>query len=188
MIKQFEGANDSYTERKKVDPIPVGCYVANIVGVDNMSNQWGDSLVLSVDVTEGEFAGYYKKRLAADKESFGDATFKGRYRLKIPVGDGTEADTWNVNKFNRMLGAVTASNAAFKWNWNEQALIGKSIGIVIREFEWAMNGDHGFSTEIGGVCSVADARKNVLRLKPRLLKEKAKPAETFVSTNEEVPF
>lgn len=188
MIKSFNGASDSYA--KKTDPVPVGSYVGMIKAASVEKTKFGtDVLLLEFDITEGEQAGYYAKRLAADRADNPEAKTKGVYRLNLPVGDGSEKDGWAINKFNKMLGSVAASNAGFKWAWDEKTLVGKTVGFVYRDREWEFEGRTGFTTEVGMLCSADDARKNKIQLKPRLLANKPAPALAgFAATNEEVPF
>lgn len=190
MIKQFNGASAEYNS-ERFEPVPVGSYVARITGARLETDKQGaELLAVAVDIAEGDYAGYYKKRFDADRKTDPSAKFKGVVRYYIPTGDGSERDGWNVNKFNRLLGAVTASNAGFVWNWNEQSLIGKAVGLVYRPREWEFNGKSGMTTEIGMLCSVDDARKGKITLKPRMLNKTATPAASaaFKETVEELPF
>ena len=49
--------------------------------------------------------------------------------------EGYEAGTTNP-KFKGLITSVEESNGSFKFNWDEQTLVGKKVGIVFREEEF----------------------------------------------------
>lgn len=191
-MNKIDGVKPEYIT--KTEPVPVGCYVGQIIGVKIESSSCGDYLALAVDITEGEYAGYYNKRYENDKKLAKDGEvpkFKGSFRLTIPVGDGSEKDVWAINRFNRTLGAVEKSNLGYNWNWDEKTLVGKKVGLVFREREWEFNGKTGMTTEIGMICTVDDAKENKITMSPRLLdasKTRTSATAGVKETDEELPF
>ena len=61
--------------------LPVGGYVLKILDVKYQENKWGDVILLSFDINEGEqkdfFARNYKNQTGEDKK------WKGTYRLRV---------------------------------------------------------------------------------------------------------
>lgn len=42
------------------DRLPVGGYVLKILNVAYQGNDWGDAIILSFDIAEGEFKGFFE--------------------------------------------------------------------------------------------------------------------------------
>ena len=52
------------------------------------------------------------------------------------VANGEEAVQALIEKFKAMIEAVEQTNNGFRWTWDEQKLVGKGIGMVLREEEY----------------------------------------------------
>lgn len=66
-------------------------------------------------------------------------------RVWLPVDDGSEKDE---NAKRALKGAITSfekSNPGYTWNWDEKSLVGKSVGIMMRNEEWEYNGKRGWA-------------------------------------------
>ena len=162
------------------ETLPVGAYIAKILDVKEVPYDWGNALIISFDITEGEhkdfFANDYKANANEDKK------WRGTYRLNVPKDDGTEQDDWTKNTFNRAMYAVEASNKGYAWNWDEKTLKGKSVGVLFRNFEWKMNDKTGWSTQCGMLLAVDDVRNGKFKpMKDKPLKNK--PATATPSNN-----
>ncbi len=192
-------AFDGYKAEKPVgakENMPIGAYIAKILEAKEVEYSWGNVLVISFDVTEGEhkdfFANDYKAQTNEDKK------WRGTYRLNIPKDDGTEQDGWTKNTFNSAMYAVEASNKGYAWAWDEKTLKGKSVGVLFRNFEWEINGKTGWSTECGMLLAVDDVRNSKFKpMKDKPLKNKttstgngAFSGSSFseISPEEELPF
>lgn len=195
-MKQFNGFNAAHnvTPNEGQERLPVGSYVCKILSAccETMTNG-NECLIISFDVAEGEHAGYYTKKYEAAKDAYPDAKYKGTYRIFAPSGDGSEKDGWTLNRFNKDIGAIEDSNNGFKWAWNEAALKGKTVGVVMRDREWEYNGNFGTMTEPAFLCSAESARAGLRKAKPKLLKKSASPASSatagfYETTSEELPF
>ncbi len=192
-------AFDGYKAEKPVgakENMPIGAYIAKILEAKEVEYSWGNVLVISFDVTEGEhkdfFANDYKAQTNEDKK------WRGTYRLNIPKDDGTEQDGWTKNTFNSAMYAIEASNKGYAWAWDEKTLKGKSVGVLFRNFEWEINGKTGWSTECGMLLAVEDVRNGKFKpMKDKALKNKSGAAQTNgnsfssfaeVPEEEELPF
>ena len=184
-MKAYEG----YKAEKPVgakENMPIGAYIAKILEAKEVEYSWGNVLVISFDVTEGEhkdfFANDYKAQTNEDKK------WRGTYRLNIPKDDGTEQDGWTKNTFNSAMYAIEASNKGYAWAWDEKTLKGKSVGVLFRNFEWEINGKTGWSTECGMLLAVDDARNGKFKpMKDKPLKNKSGTAQTASSSFSELP-
>ena len=83
--------------------LPVGGYVLKIMDVKYQENSWGDVILLSFDIAEGEqkdfFSANWKAQTGEDKK------WKGTYRLHVPKDDGSEQDNWTMRRFKTVMGA-----------------------------------------------------------------------------------
>ena len=104
-----------------------GGYVCKIVNVEdiplNEATGKGDYLRIEFDIAEGEFAGYYKEQF----DRWGgvwNASFIRSYKEKA------------LGMFKHFTTCVEKSNNGFEWNWDEDELIGKIVGLVLGEEEY----------------------------------------------------
>lgn len=171
------------------EQLPVGGYVAKILDAEEVTYTWGSVLVVSFDIAEGERAGFwehdYRNQTGEDKK------WRGTYRLTIPADDGSEKDEWSKRRFGNAMWAVEQSNPGYHWDWQEQTLKGKLVGVIYRNREWEMNGQTGWTTECGTLIDTESARKGDFKpLKDRPLNKKAAaPAGSFASMDDDdLPF
>lgn len=147
-LNGYESAK-AYSDQER---LPVGGYILKILNVEFQSNSWGDVIVLSFDIADGEqkdfFAANYRAQTGEDKK------WKGTYRLRVPKDDGTEQDKWTMRRFKTVIMAFEESNAGYHWNWDEQTLKGKLIGALFNNKEYEFNGRHGFFTNCHSLVTV----------------------------------
>jgi hypothetical protein len=94
------------------------------------------------------------------------------------------------------MGAIEMSNPGFHFDFDqpESQFKGKLVGINVREFDWAMNGNTGTSTEIGSFVPVDDVRMGKVRpMKKRELRNQPEETEPVASgftavETDELPF
>jgi len=136
--------------------LPVGGYVLKILDVKYQENKWGDVILLSFDINEGEqkdfFARNYKNQTGEDKK------WKGTYRLRVPKDDGSEEDEPRQRRFKTTMQHFEESNQGHHWNWDEQTLKGKLIGALFNNKEYDFNGRHGFFTSCHSLVTVEKIR------------------------------
>ena len=136
-------ASDDY------DRLAPGGYICNIIGVED--NESKSYLKIEYDIALGEFAGYwneYAKRSGSWKGEF--------YRSYKDSAAGM---------FKGFINAVEASNEGYKWDWREQTLTGKYIGLVIGDEEYIAN-DGSLKTwpKVRTVKSVQDIKEGRFRV------------------------
>lgn len=119
--------------------LPEGGYVIEIKKVEQLTAASGyEYLDLTIEICEGMFEGYYMADYKA--QTYEPKRYKGHYRQGLPNTD--------VSKpfFKGMITAIEESNPGYTWDWNEQSLVGKKVGCLMRSEEWEYNGNHGMRT------------------------------------------
>lgn len=152
-----------------------GGYVAKIVSALFGESKKGNKKMLTIglDIAEGDFKDHYTQL----SEKFDKDAYLKIYQL-------TEGD--NVNYFKGLIAAIEHSNQGFKFDFDEKKLIGKKLGINLREEEY-LNKDNVIKTimKVAYHCSAEEARAGLTPLPLKQLKGVgAKPQTTF---NQDVP-
>lgn len=196
-MKFGEGYNPQ-PKSTRLPPLPAGAYIGQIRQVKSEQKNGDDVITILLDVTEGEFAGYYMKQYNASKGGQYEARYKGSYRLTWPGDDNPWAKSIR-SRFNGDIWAIEQSNPGYTFadgtgNADERTLKGKTVGFVVRDREWELNGETGMTTEIGCLCSVDDVKAGTApKLRPRMIKRDAAPESSTVAGyetvhDEEFPF
>lgn len=154
-MRKLNGYNaaQAYTDQQR---LPVGGYVLKILNVDYQENSWGDVIVLSFDIEEGEHKGFYAANYRGQTGE--DKKWKGTYRLRVPKDDGSEQDNWTMRRFKTVMLAFEDSNSGYRWNWDEQTLKGKLVGALFNNKEYELNGRHGFFTNCHSLVAAEKIR------------------------------
>lgn len=159
-----------------------GGYVAKIVSaVFGVSKTQKKMLTIGLDIAEGEFKDHYTQL----SEKFDKDAYLKIYQL-------TEGD--NVNYFKGLVSAIEHSNQGFKFDFDEKKLIGKKLGVNLREEEY-LNKDNVIKTilKVAYHCSADEARAGLAPLAIKQLKGVgAKPQTTShskdVPKDDDLPF
>lgn len=166
MIRKPNNWNDvkEFTERKK---LPVGAYVCRVKKVAVQDNGFGAQLCLLFDIVDGEYSGFYADDFKHNTRN--DKKWKGVLRLFLPVDDGSEKDEWTKSTFKGMVTSIEKSNPGYIWNWDENSLVGKLVGILFRNEEWEYEGKTGWTARpfrAISVDSVQDCDYTIPKEKP----------------------
>lgn len=155
MIRKPNNWNEvqEFSDRQK---LPLGAYVCKVKQVRIQDNSFGDQLCMLFDITEGEHAGYFQKDYNGNTAQ--DKKWRGVLRVWIPNDDGSEKDEITKRSFKGMVTAFEKSNPGYQWNWNENSLVGKDVGILFRNEEWDYNGKHGWAVRPFRAISVDTVR------------------------------
>lgn len=173
--------------------LPKGLYIAQIKAVKVEEDGPDQRLTLRLDITEGEYAGYYTKRYTADQERGGQ--FEPKYKGDLVLYAVTKTNTkrrWpdsDIRTFNGAMWAIEQSNPGYHWDWNEQGLKGKAVGINVRQ--GSFNGNP--YTTIGRLESIPEIREGKVKVmqdaKPRgSTATNEETASGFMQIDEDVPF
>lgn len=156
------------------EQLPAGGYVVKIMDVKPVHYDWGDILLLSFDVEEGEKKGFFREDYRGQTQE--DKKWRGTYRLRIPADDGSERDGWTKNTFNSVMFAFEDSNN-LRFDWDENKLKGLLVGALFRNEEWEMNGRTGWSTKCCSLIPTEDIRSGKFKT-PKDKPLQDKPAVT----------
>lgn len=115
-IKDYETTQAA----KDFSRLPAGGYVCIIKKVED--NDKGEYLYIEVDIAEGEWKNY-----AIDTQERA-----GFWPLKFYRNYGGKS----LKFFKAFIEAVEETNNRFKWDWDEQKLANKGVGIVFQEQEY----------------------------------------------------
>lgn len=178
--------------------LPKGLYTAKIMGAKVEGNAPDQRLIIRLDISEGEFIGYYSRRYKADQARGSQYTvkYKGDYVLQVPDKSNPNRQKYewqydqDVRTFSGAIWAIEQSNPGYHWDWNEDGLKGKSVGINVCEGTY--NGNP--YTRIGRLESLEEMKAGKVKvmkdMKPRGDAQPAQSApETFTRVDEEdIPF
>lgn len=136
MMKAFDGFKSEAS--KRVYQLPAGPYIAKIMAVKIDGVEPDQTLILRLDVAEGDYAGYYAKRYDSEsqrKNATYKAKYKGDFRLRIPNPDNKKAlhPESDLRNFNDAIYRIEQSNPGYHWDWNEKGLAGLMIGINVQQ-------------------------------------------------------
>ena len=155
MIERPTNWNDvrEFSERRELE---LGAYVCKIKQASVQGNEKGSQLCVVFDITEGDFIGFYAADYATNLRE--DRKWKGVLRLFLPRNDGSDKDEWTKSTLKGFCTAVEKSNPGYQWNWDENSLKGKNIGILFRNEQWAYNGKTGWAVRPFRALSVDTVR------------------------------
>ena len=194
MIRKPNNWNEvqEFTDRQK---LPVGAYVSKIKQVRIQDNSYGSQLAMLFDISEGEYTGYFKDEFDANTNE--DKKWRGVLRVWLPKDDGSEKDEMTKRSFKGMVTAFENSNLGYKWDWNENSLVGKTVGILFRNEEWDYNGKHGWAVRPFRAISADKVRDESFTIpKDKALSNSQSAAPSYPNPNngytevddEELPF
>lgn len=193
-MKSFEGFKPE-APAAGFPMLPKGLYVARITAVKLDGTEPDQRLIIRVEIQEGEYAGYYSRRFKADKERGGrfEPRYKGDYAIQVPNPGNPRRQhyDWDVRSFNGMIWAIEDSNPGYHWDWNEQGLVGKAVGINVRQGTY--NGSA--YTTIGRLESLERMKEGLVKvMKDAAPRGSAPAAEVDADTgmavvdDEDIPF
>lgn len=170
MIRRPNNWNEvkEFTDRQK---LPLGAYVCKVKRAAVQANEYGEQLCILFDIAEGEFSGFFNDDYKANTNE--NKKWKGVLRLFIPKDDGSEKDEWTKRTFKGMTSSFEKSNPGYVWNWDENSLAGKLVGILFRNEEWEYEEKTGWAVRPFRAISVDSVRNEDFRLpKDKPLKNK----------------
>lgn len=171
-MKAFAGFKAEAPVRR--EHLPAGGYIAKIMDAKEISYEWGNVLLISFDIAEGEYKNFFANDYRNQQQE--DKKWRGTFRIRIPKDDGSEQDGWSKKSFNNAMWAVESSNSEYHWDWNEAGLKGKMVGVLYRNKEWEMNGNTGWFTECCAFTDIEEIRKGSFKMpKDKPLKKEPSP-------------
>lgn len=161
-IKKFNDYESAPAYDGDFETLPLGGHVLTIKGTKIENYDWGDVLILAIDIAEGEHVGFYQRQYDRKRATDAVAKWPGTFRQTIPSGDGSEKDNKSKGWFKGMITAIEKSNQGYTWNWDERTLAGKKVGGVFGQEEYLANdGSVKLATKCVQVRSLDAIRKGV---------------------------
>lgn len=179
MIRKPKNWNEvqEYTDRQK---LPLDAYVCKVKQCKVVDTNYGEQLAMLFDITEGEYTGYFQKDFASNTAQ--DKKWRGVMRVWIPKDDGSENDEMTKRTFKGMTTAFERSNPGYQWDWNENSLAGKTVGILFRNEEYDYQGKQGWTVRPFRTISADTVRDGEYTL-PKDKPLKNKPAAISAANN-----
>lgn len=169
------------------ETLPAGGYKCLIKKVVCEKTQAGKQyLKIGFDIAEGEHKGFYQKKFDNDTRSPEERKWGGIWTV---FTEGYNPGTTNP-KFKGLITSVEASNNGFKFNFNEQELVNKKVGLVFREEEFEGQ-DGQVHTSVKPFFALSYDKAEEAKIpKPKILAEKGEAFEDFTTTssNDDLPF
>ncbi len=162
-------------EAEAFESMPAGGYVAVIKNVEDDANK--ECLKISFDIAEGEFKNYYMSLY--NVANFWGGNFWRSYKESA------------ARFFKSFITAVSKSNHGFMWDWNEQKLKGKLVGVVLQEEEYQGNdGTVKLRLTVQETRSIDEIRKGNFKVKERKRLSSTNTQAQSQSSNsfDDVPF
>ncbi len=119
-INNFDQVKES-EDFKRLVP---GGYIAQIFGAEDVADK--EYLKISYDIVEGEFKDYFREQYK--RWNNWNGVFYRSYKEKA------------LSMFKSFIVGVEKSNKGFVWNWDESALKGLKVGLVLGEEEYIPTG------------------------------------------------
>lgn len=188
MIRKPRNWNEvqEFTDRQK---LPLDAYVCKVKQCKVVDTNYGEQLAMLFDIAEGEYAGYFQKDFASNTAQ--EKKWRGVMRVWIPKDDGSDNDEMTKRTFKGMTTSFERSNPGYQWDWNENSLAGKTVGILFRNEEYDYQGKQGWAVRPFRMISADTVRDGEYTLpKDKPLKNKPTAASNgFVETeNDDLPF
>ena len=157
-----------------------------------------EQLIIKFDIeSPDEQAGFYADKFADDaKKDALNAKWKGFHRISVPTN---ESEDFIKSTFKAFTTSVEESNPGYKWNWEENTLVGKIFGGVFGLEEFTLDDGRTLSmTRIrfvrstekvseAGIPKVKLADKTLMDYEEYIAKKKAERANennSSVSNND----
>lgn len=175
MIKKYKGYDEVQVgEFRALKP---GGYVLTIKDAKISESKSGkEMLVISYDIAEGEYEGYYTDMYRNSDRA--DKKWGGVHYIVLPDerDEGSTSYKWALKRLKGLETAVNNSNTT-KWNMDERALKGRLVGALIRREQYEnRDGELRFSTKIATFVSADTIRSGKFEIPAdKLLEEKVQP-------------
>lgn len=176
---------------------PAGVYIGQIMAVRVVDadgvKTFRDWLEVMLEITEGDYKGRFTAVYNDQKERFGaeNTRYRGTFRIAIPSGKEDEEE-WVRRSFEGNLWCVEQSNPGYHWDWDENKLTGKKIGINLRTRLYTYNDKDKETIEVARFETLDDVKTG--KAKPAKVRDQRKhddtpsfDTSTFTEVNTELP-
>lgn len=132
--------------------LPAGGYVVKIRKVREEIGASCRKLIVEYDVAEGPYENYFLHQY--EMNPYGDKKWKGATSVFV-TNNRSQIDNAHAKRhLESFIGAVESSNPGYHWNWDEETLVDKFVGVIYRKRQWSIKGRTGWTTECGVFTSI----------------------------------
>lgn len=137
--------------------LPAGAYICRVLSAkEDKFKSGAKCIALLLDIEEGEYKGFFKKRYESDTRT--DKKYPCVYRQGI--------EGKSVPFFKGLITSIEKSNYGYVWDWNEKTLKGKLIGGIFGREEYEPNKWTTKCVNVRSTESVYDGTAEVPKDKP----------------------
>ena len=197
MKPTYQGFEAKENSQSFLELPPAGLYIGQIMAVRVVDadgvKTFRDWLEVMLEITEGDYKGRFTAVYNDQKERFGaeNTRYRGTFRIAIPSGKEDEEE-WVRRSFEGNLWCVEQSNPGYHWDWDENKLTGKKIGINLRTRLYTYNDKDKETVEVARFETVDDVKTG--KAKPAKVRDQRKhddtpsfDTSTFTEVNTELP-
>lgn len=155
--------------------LPAGGYVARITAVEDNPDK--NFLRIDFDICEGEYMGYGANCM--ERNGFTPLRMYRSYSDKA------------AGMFKGFIQNIEASNSNYHWEWKEQTLVGRLIGIVLGEEEYKkQDGSVGtrFNARDRSVAAIRDGKFKVPEKKCLPVEQNTSAFTALDDSTDDLPF
>lgn len=187
MKPTYQGFEAKENSQSFLELPPAGLYIGQIMAVRVVDadgvKTFRDWLEVMLEITEGDYKGRFTAVYNDQKERFGaeNTRYRGTFRIAIPSGKEDEEE-WVRRSFEGNLWCVEQSNPGYRWDWDENKLLKKNIGLNIRNRLYTYEDSDRSTIEIARFETVDDVRSG--KAKPAKNRDQRKKSE---ETSSHVP-
>lgn len=178
-MKKPQGYDEVQAFTGEFEQIKPGGHVCKILKVIAEDRDYGTLLRIGFDIVEGINKDFYKRKFDEDKKKSSDAKWKGMIYQ-------TSRDD-KPQFFKGFITAIENSNPGYKFDFNEQSLVGKLFGGVFGQEEYLNNnGEVKLITKCLQVRTVEKVREGIDA--PQIKRLKQDETAFIIQDETELPF
>ena len=186
-MEKLNGYEEAQALTGEYEALEVGGYICKIIKAKEEKSTTGKRmLVIAFDIEEGEHKGFYQRRHDNLIKVNPEAKWSGTYHQML---EGEKA----AGFLKGLMTSLEASNPGFKWNWDEDKLIGLKFGGVFgkEEYENQVTGERKMTTKIRFIRTIEAIRNGKYEIpKDKMLQERGEAFDSFATSanNDDLPF
>lgn len=187
-MEKMQGYDEAQALTGEFETLEPGGYICVIKKAKEETSSTGKKmLVIAFDIAEGEHAGFYQRRFDDLVKTNPDTKWGGVYRQML---EGEKA----AGFLKGMMTSLEASNPNFKWNWDENKLVGLKFGGLFgkEEYENQISGERKMATKIRFIRTVEAIKSGKFEVPAdKMLPTRGEAFDSFATTSsddDDLPF
>lgn len=194
-MEKIEGYDEAEALTGEFEVIEPGGYICKVIACkEELSKSGKRMLVFALDIEEGKYKGYFKKRWDELNKQNTDPSKQVKYPSAGTYRQMVEGSDKALGFLKGVMTSFEVSNPGFKWDWNEKKLVNLKCGVIFGQEEYLkLDGSVGISTKAKGIRSVECIKNGNFKV-PEIIKlptsgDSFEGSSNFVSSdNDDLPF